>query len=276
MNFNYDHLSAAFDSKFLGSLADSDALAVRPQNSYGTRFVIGEFSIHNRSGGVAVCGIGGRIQSSIWTAGFWTDASYAAGTVYADDTADAQDAGGGTINLATVATANDGFLIGCDIPFNIVGLSVSQAAASGAIWEVRYSIASLGTGLDNNYTALTNTYVAPSFGAIGEQVIWFEPPMDWAKATTASAVINRHGATVPRQYLLLVRATTAPDTTRGAATQVQVGRIFMSTEFVGDNNVLSNIGGTEIFLPPQCDAICSAISTANPQNRCDLSWRYAG
>lgn len=277
--FNYEEVSMAWPSKFLAFPPDSAIIAGRPVNSYGSRFMISEFSLHNRSGGAAVCGIGGRIPPALWTMGFWTNANYAAGTVYTDDTADAQSAAAGDVNLDTVATANDGFVIGCDIPFNLVGFNVSQASTTTTVWEVRYSIASVGTGLTNNYSAaLTNLYVAPAFGAgnTGEQIIWFEPPADWAKVTAANAIANRYGATVPSQYLLLVRSTTAPDTTRGQITQAQLGRIFMSTENVADNDLLNNIGGVELALPPQCDALAACISVANPQNRIDLKYRYAG
>ena len=277
--FNYEEVSLAWPSKFLSFPPDSAIVAGRPSNSYGSRFILGEFTVHNRSGGAAVIGIGGRIQTSIWTMGTWTNANYAAGTVYTDETTDAQSVAAGDVNLDTVGAANDGFIIGCDVPFNLVGLNVSQASTTTTVWEVRYSIATLGTGLANNYSAaLTNLYVAPAFGAgnTGEQIIWFEPPADWVKASAATAIINRHGATVPSQYLLLVRSTTAPDTTRGQITQAQLGRVFMSTENVADNDLLNNIGGIELALPPQCDAIAACISVANPQNRVDVKYRYAG
>lgn len=274
--FSYEHTSKSWASKFLLNQLDTQVLATRPQNSYGTRFVLGEFSVHNRSGGAAVVGIGGRLPVSLWSWGFWTDANYAAGTVYGDDTTDAQDAGTGDVNLDTVATNNDGFVIGCDIPFSIASLQISQASANGTAWKLYYSIASVGNGFSSNFTEITNAYVAPDFSATGEKLIWFEPPTDWAQASAATAVANKHGATVPSQYLILVKSTTAPDTTRGAMSLATIGRMLMTTEAVADNSILNNIGGVEIPLPPQCDAICAAISTANSQNRASVSWRYAG
>ena len=275
-SYLYEHLSKAFATKFLTSQSDSLVLQTRPSNSYGTRLVIGEFSLQNRSGGTVVAGIGGRFPISLWTFGTWTDASYAAGTVYTNDTTDAQDSDAGDVNLDTVATNNDGFVIGCDVPFNIASLQISQASANGTVYAVHYSIASAGTGFSSNYGTITNLYVAPSFTATGEQLIWFEPPVDWVKATSATAIVNRHGLTVPSQYLLVVRATTAPDTTRGQMSLATLGRMMLSTEGVADNQILNNIGGTEIFLPPQCDAICGAISTANAQNRLSVNCRYSG
>lgn len=275
-SYLYENVSRAWPGKFLTSQADNQVLASRPAKSMANRFVLGEFSVHNRSGGAAVVGIGGRIPTSLWTMGFWTDANYAAGTVYADDTADAQSAASGDVNLATVGTNNDGFMVGCDIPFSIVSLQVTQAALNNAVWKLYYSIATQGAGFGSNFTEITNAYVMPSFGATGEQLIWFEPPIDWVKASPATAIINRHGATVPSQYLILAKATTAPDTSRGQISLATVGRMVMTTENVADNDILSNIGGKETYLPPQCDGVCAAISVANIQNRADIKYRMAG
>ena len=276
--YNYQPESKAWATKFLTGQSDSLVLAPRPQNSFGSRFVIGEFSFHNRSGSPAVIGIGGRLPIALWSFGTWTEANYAAGVVYTDDSVDAKDADAGDVNLDTVSTANDGFVIGCEVPFNIASLMISQASASGTVWDVFYSVASSNTGFSNNFKSLTNLYVAPSFGAgnTGEQLIWFEPPLDWHKVTPSTAIVNRHGNTVPSQYLLVVKSSTAPDTTRGQLTLAVLGRMFQSTEGVADNNILNNIGGQEIALPPQCDAICAACSVANVQNRVDVKWRYAG
>lgn len=275
-NYLYTPEHKSWPTKFLTTQDDSQVLAIRPSNSYATRFILGEFSIHNRSGSSAVVGIGGRLPTSLWSFGTWDDSAYAAGTVYADDTVDAQDAGTGDVNLDTVATNDDGFVIGCDVPFSIASLQISQASASNTEWKVYYSIATAGTGFSSNFTEITNLYVAPSFAATGEKLLWFEPPTDWVKATAATAIINRHGATVPSQFLLLVKSTAAPDTTRGAMSLCTVGRMILTTEAVADNDVLNNIGGREEALPPQCDAICAAISVANPQNRASVKWRYAG
>lgn len=274
--FSYESINKSWPTKFLTNQNDTQVLATRPQNSYGTRFILGEFSVQNRSGGAAVVGIGGRIPTSLWSWGFWDDSEYAAGTVYADDTTDAQDSDTGDVNLDTVATNNDGFVIGCDIPFSIASLQISQASANGTAWKLYYSIASAGNGFSSNFTEITNAYVAPSFGSTGEQLIWFEPPTDWIKVPTATAVANKHGATVPSQYLILVKSTTAPNTTRGLMSLATLGRMLLTTEAVADNAVLNNIGGLELPLPPQCDAICAAISVADPQNRASVQFRYAG
>lgn len=284
MQFAYQTESKAWGTKFLNNHSDLITLSTRPQHSYGTRFVVKEFSLHNRSGSAAVMGIGGRIQSSVWTFNVWDDSEYAAGSVLIDETADAQSPAIGDVNLDTVGTNNDGFAIGCDIPFNMVSINVSQASTAGTAWAVYYSIASLGTGFSNNFSQITNFYVAPDFSAGGEQVIWFDSPADWHRVLPATSIVNRHGRsnlqvlgyTAPSQYRLVVKSTTAPNATRGQAIIVTLGHVVMSTVNIQDGDILTNIGGTDIYLPPVCDAIAAATSSPDAQNRVDIKWRYSG
>lgn len=284
MQFAYQTESKAWGTKFLNSHSDLITLATRPQNSYGTRFVVKEFSLHNRSGSAAVLGIGGRIQRSVWTFSAWDDSEYAAGVALTDETADAQNSTTGDVNLDTVGTANDGFMIGCDVPFNMVALMISQASTAGTAWAAYYSKASAGTGFSNNYTEITNFYVAPDFSSTGEQIIWFDAPSDWYRVLPDTAIVNRHGRsnlqvlgyTAPSQYRLVVKSTTAPNATRGQLTLANLGHVVMSTVNIQDGDILTNIGGTDIYLPPVCDAICAATSVENAQNRADIKWRYSG
>lgn len=271
----YNNESKAWASKFLTSQSDLLTLATRPSQSRSTQFVIGEFSIHNRAGGVALCGIGGRLPVTMWQAGLWVTANYAAGTVYTDDTTDWQSAATGDTLLGTTSVNNDGFLISSLIPFNIASIIVFTAASGGVpAWDLAYSVTTQGTGDANNWTTITNPYVAPLFTATGEQLIWFEQPTDWVPVTAATAIVNRHGLGVPPGYCLRIRETTAGTVSAGLATLAVLGRMFMTTDQVPSNGVLNNVGGVEIPLPPQCDAICAAISVANIQNRVDVKWRY--
>ena len=284
MQFAYETVSKSWATKFLSTVDDSQVMAVRPSQSRGSRFCIGEFSVHNRSGGNAAVGIGGRISPSLWSFGVWDESEYAASSVNIDETADAQSATTGDVNLDTVGTNSDGFVIGCDVPFNLVSLNLSQASSAGTVWQMYYSVATAGTGFSSNFTELTNTYVAPSFGSTGERIIWFEAPNDWHRVLPATSIVNVHGRrstqvlgyTAPSQYLLVVKSTTAPNSTRGVMSFANLGRIFMSMNDVPDGGTLTNIGNIELQLPPQCDAICAAISVANIQNRCDVKYRYSG
>lgn len=284
MNFAYETESKAWATKFLTSHSDLLTLATIPSQSRGSHFVIGEYSIHNRAGETVVAGIGGRIRASCWKFYVWDDSEYAAASALVDDTTDAQDSGTGDVNLDTVGTNNDGFVIASDVPFNIASLVISQASTAGTVWQAYYSTESAGTGFSSNFTELTNFYVSPNFSATGEQLIWFDAPADWHRVLPATALVNRHGRsdqqvlgyTPSPQYLLVVKSTTAPNSARGQMSIATIGRMFHSTENVQDNDILHNIGGIDIHLPPACDAIAAAITTANPQNRVDCKWRYAG
>ncbi len=284
MHYTYEPVSQAWPTKFLPSHADTQVLATRPPQSHGTHFVLSEFSVHNRSGGAAIVGIGGRIASSLWRLYTWTDANYAAGTVLTDDTTDAQSTATGDVNLDTVGTNNDGVAIGCDMPFSVASLMISQASTAGTAWKVYYSIESTGTGFSNNFKEISNLYVAPDFSATGEQLIWFEPPTDWHAVKAGTAIVNRHGRSdrtvlgydAPAQYLLVVKATTAPNSTRGQMTLATLGRIIFTTVGVADGGILTNIGGVEKPLPAGCDAIAACISVASQQSRADVSYRYSG
>lgn len=282
--YAYTPINKSWPTKFLTSHSDLNVMQARPSPSYGSRFVIGEYSIHNRSGASATVGLGGRIASSLWTFRTWDDSEYAAGAVYTDETTDAQDSDTGDVNLETVSTNDDGFAIGCDIPFNLGSLVISQASNAGAVYQVYYSIASTGTGFSSNFSEITNLYVSPDFSATGEQLIWFDPPTDWHKATLDTLIVNRHGRsslqvaglTPPEQYLLVVKATTAPSLTRAQMTICTLGSMVMTKANVSDNAVVNNIGGVEIQLPGQCDAIMPAISDANAGNRFTGFYRYSG
>lgn len=276
-SYLYESISRSFATKFLTDQSDALALATRPQYSQGTRFIIGEFNLQNRSGGSVIAGIGGRLPVSLWQAGLWDDSAYAAGTVYVDDTTDWQDAGADDFLLGTTSTNDDGILISCSVPFNIASIVVGTAASGGSpAFSLHYSIATAGTGFSSNWGTISNPYVAPLFTSTGEQLIWFEPPVDWVPVTSATAIINRHGATVPSGYAILVKQTTAGSVSAGTGNIGVLGRMLMSSEALPDNNILSNLGGIEICLPPQCDAVCAAISVANSQNRIDAKVRYAG
>lgn len=271
-------------AKFMTSQTVGNILATRPQilkpngdtvDGVVTQFVIGSASLHNRSGASSINGIGGRIPIDLWEAGQWDDSEYAAGTVFADDTTDAQDAGTSDFTLDTVSTNNDGFLLACDIPFNIISVMVGTASVSNTAWKLYYSKATAGTGFSNNYTEIKNALVKPSFGSTGEQLIWFQPPQDWVKATSGTAIQDRHGATVPEKFLLLIKSTSAPDTTAGLASLFILGRMYYSTAGVADKaTFLRTEEESEMPIAPQLDALVCATSIISTEgSRATVTFR---
>jgi hypothetical protein len=240
-------------------------LADRVAGSYANRFAVQSVQVQNRSGSTATIGWGGRLpaDSTLWKAGQYT----ASGTSYTDDTDDAQDSGATDFALTTT-TNNDGFIVLCQIPFNILSIIVSATVSTGSpIYEVAYSVSG-GT-----WTTLTlaNLLVAPDFSAAGENLLWWASPGDWAK--TASG----HATGIPTGYYgLRVRATTAPSQAP-VATQIIPGVIADSVKSVGDAGVVNwDYPNSEHTLPPQCDALAIAISVANDQNSVNARYRLRG
>jgi len=269
----------ALAAKFMTTQDDGNILAERPSNSFLTQFVLGSASIQNRSGSAAIVGIGGRLPIGMWEAGQWDDSDYAAGTVFTDDTTDAQDAGTGDFVMDVVGTNNDGFAIASAVPFNIVSVIVSQASSASTAWSASYSKATEGTGFSSNYTTLSNMLVAPSFGSTGEQLLWFNCPQDWVKTSSTTTVANRHGAGIPDdKYVLVIKSTTAPNSTAGLATLLVLGRMYYPTEAVADNaTFLRTEDEGEFPILPQCDALCAAISDISTLgSRATATYRVKG
>lgn len=257
----YELISKSWPTKFLITQSDLLPMAVRNSNSQSNRFAVKDASIHNRSGSSAVVGLGGRFPVDLWKAGQWTDGT----TTFTDDTTDAQDAGTNDFAL-TSTTNNDGFIVLCKVPFNIIDIVVGVAAAGGApAFDLAYSI------VGGTWSTISNAYVHDVLSGTGENLIWFEPPMNWA-VTEAG-----HGTGIDTGYYgIRVRATTAPSGTAALATIMTIGRMLFTTEGVADNAILSVYGGEEFRLPPQCDALMAAISVANSQNRFTGLYKMVG
>lgn len=271
MQSTYDLIDRSLPVKFMASQSAGNVL----MRGDGRQFGVQDFDLHNRSGNAAVMGMAGVLAPSVWVAGQWVEAQYAAGNPYTDNT-DLAQAESGAFVLDTVGTNNNGFVIASAIPFNLISVHVSQASASGTVWSMYYSKASAGTGFSNNYTAITNAFVAPSFGATGERLIWFATPPDWVKTSPDSAIINRHGAGIPsNHYVLIVKSTTAPDTTAGEASHLVVGKSWYATEDIPDNGRLTiGFASGEMVLPGGIDILAAAISdVTNLQSRATVHVR---
>ena len=278
MHYAKDVREISLDAKFLTTQTVGNILAERPSNSLGTQFVIGSVSIQNRTSATAVVGVGGRLPISMWEAGQWDESDYAAGTVATDDTTDAQDAGVGDFVIDVVGTNSDGFYIASSVPFNIVSLVLSQASSANAVYAAYYSKTTTATGFGNNYTTFTNTLVAPSFGT-GEQLLWWNIPTDWVPTDSGTVIVNRHGLGIPvDKYVIVVKSTTAPDSTAGLASLIMLGRMYYSTAVVAtDKTFLRTEDEGEFPILPQCDALCVAISNiAALQSRATVTFRMKG
>lgn len=262
---SYDTVDMAYPFRLRGTNQQTDTGILWPGQvrelagfqGATVRTAVAYASLHNRSGGAAVLGIGVRIPNARWRAGQWTDA---AGTPYSDDTTDAQDAGASDFALETT-TANDGFVIACDLPFNAISINVGTASVgAGAVRAARY-----GNTAGDGWTDFANLFVqdaATGVMSTGENVMVWSPPLDWG----LSGATGLGGAPQGR-YVVNVRATTAP-TTAALATAIEIFRLYLLTEAVADN-------GTLEFSPMLGDLIMSGgtnvvalfSGTADNQNR---------
>lgn len=142
----------------------------------------------NQSGGAVDAGICKKLALTAWKLYTYV----AVGTVATDYTAAIQS--GGAVNIFDT-TNNDGFLAGANVPFNVLGLTVSQAQTGSPVYTYKYFN---GTA----WTALT-TQAVPSTYAAADQLVVFPAPQDWAPGTPAGPTVNQS------LYYIQVVATTA-------------------------------------------------------------------
>ena len=167
--------------------------------------------IQNRSASTVSACIAGFFPDTEWIAGQWTDAT----TTSTDDTTDAQDAGTNDFPINTT-TISDGHIIGCNYPFGLVSYDMTTATIgaalegvieywNGAAWT---AIPAIGMGVDI-------PRVAGVQWALGELIIMFDPPIDWALGGSGTNV----SAT---RYNIRYRSSAA-GTTAGLARRIYVG-----------------------------------------------------
>lgn len=194
-----------------------------------SRLRLSNYLLHNRSGGVITCGLVGMYPDKSWVAGSWTHAT----TTFADDTTDAQDVGAGDFAIFTT-TDNDGFVVGCRYPFNVI--SVDQSTASNGAPTVDYAYWGVplnGSATTSDWRTITNG-VAPSYSAAAaERLIVTTQPLSLMRLTATGSTFT--GAPLG-YYFIRVRGTTAPVTTGGTAARLYVGTILHEfMEAVADN-----------------------------------------
>lgn len=84
---------------------------------------------------------------------------------------------GTTQNIFTLAN-NDGFLVQSPERFNLIGLTITQIQTGAPTYKFQYF-----NGVA--YVDLPDVIQAPSFTGVGDTVLFFSSPIDWAPGTTA-------------------------------------------------------------------------------------------
>lgn len=101
-----------------------------------------------------------------------------------------------------ISTANnDGFLVGSNEKFGLVGFVVSQAEAGSPVYTYKYWNGS-------SFATLTTYAVPTTYGTSAEVLIVFAPPSDWA---VGGAITSVTGISQTK-YNIYMKATTAPST----------------------------------------------------------------
>lgn len=226
----------------LNSLLSGRTNSDVPQRVQGVQ--INYCRMHNRSGNAAIMGFGVRLPNRLWQAGLVDDG------VFTDDTADLQDLDTNDFAMAVDADNNTGFAILSFVPFNVISINVTTQDAGTQTGVLKYS---KGTG--STLGTITNPYAGPpAQWASGENVIAFEPPIDWAKTDGTELTGVPSG-----MYLLVVEETTAAAT----AALAKAGEIFympVIQEAVADNGILEVQLGVDTLGIPYGDAIAAYIS----------------
>jgi len=202
----------AFKNEWLGQPASAQNVVPA---SAGLVIPSGNLRLHsmilsNRGAAMAMAAVA-LLKDAVWEAGQWVNST----TTYTADTTDAQDADTNDFALETATGANDGFIVGADIPFGAISLDITTAqAAASAVHIVEYwngsawtAIAAAGMLVD-----IARSVVWPT----GEFLILFDPPADWAKGGSGTNV-NQD------RYNLRVRGTPTTGTVAGLARRIYVG-----------------------------------------------------
>lgn len=246
-------------SAAVADYGDSVALWKPPSTPFARGIAVGSVSLHNRSGGTVKAGLGARFPVSLWVAGQVTSAG-----AFTDDTTDAQDAGTADFSMHDRSNSGSGFLVGCEVPFNIVGIVQSAAGdQTTPVLVLEYWNGSAWTDIVGS-VFIGDTLIG---GGTGEKILCFPLPSDWAVGGSGTDV----SAT---KYNLRVRHTTAgAGTADPVASQLFVGFAKMLLEGLGDNSIASLIREHELCFPPQCDALFPIFSTADRQNAVEVDVR---
>ena len=207
--------------------------------------------VGNSSGAAASCGFGYRLPDAMWKAGFWDDSETAS---YVEDTTDAQDAGTSDFAISTAATNNDGYVIQSKVPFNIVNLVIGTAQNGAGTVEYNY--------WNGAWTTLP-TIATPTVTSTGTVSLVFMKPVDWTALAAADAPVATDGLSTG-YYAIRVRYTTAPATTAGLLTTLNLIDLVDFVESVSDGtSAIKEFGDFRIPYRASLVPYCSVANAAN-------------
>lgn len=210
----------------------------------------------NNSGSAIDLGCAWKLPDARWTYWALDDSATPDAT---EDTTDAQDAGTGDIVLFTT-TNNDGHMLCSEDIFSGIGYTVSQDDATNGTYVLSYYN---GTDFSSTVTAIQ----AVSDWTVGEQIITFPPPLDWAVGSTTAV----GGPADDDQYCMRVRATTAPSQ-QTEGTIAWLLRFEKYRQSISDNAGFSYSWDPALYVHGYTKFLCY-FSTAATDNGCVINWR---
>lgn len=231
------------------------SLNVSTSTNWREGLMVRSFELHNRSGGAASVGIGGRIANRHWIAGTLTSD----GATFTDRTSGYQSTTE-TI-FGADADVNDGVVILSRVKFDWVSVNVTTAEVDGGAavdHTVQYSTgatwsnAGANMATTDNFTLTNTVYTA----AVKNYVMF--APADWS-------VTAGNGGTPNGYYgIHFTSAQMGAGDTAALVTGIEIGNMFVM-EALADNGVwqIENVD----YWMPYCDSIVAYFSTANAGNR---------
>lgn len=103
--------------------------------------------------------------------------------------------GSGAVNIFDT-TINDGFMVGCQTQFNVIGLTISQAQTGSPVYLYQY--------WNGSSWATLTPLASPATYAVGTQLVVFAAPQDWVQGSNVAT----GGAS--GYFYIKATATTAP------------------------------------------------------------------
>jgi hypothetical protein len=254
----YAYLQRANGVKFVAAVAaadngDSNAMAVSPSRDMERRgHEVQYVSYVNGSGATEAAAIAVRLRTSEWVAGQVTAAG-----VYTADTTDAQDAGTADFPMHDRTDSGSGFLVGANIPFNVIGWVQSAAGdQTTPVFLTEYWNGSAWTDIQASLLIGTATTDLRNGDSTGEKVHLWDIPNDWSVGGTPVA-------TVPTTtYNMRFRTThSGVGTADPAASQMYVGVArFMHSALPADTT--EHDLSTPVRFPREGDALFGVYGNA--------------
>lgn len=238
---------------------DSQALYVAPSTPFQQGIAVGTATLQNRSGSTCQVGLAVRLPTSLWEAGQITSAG-----VYTADTTDAQDVGAGDFPLHDRADSGSGFLVGCGVPFNTLGIVQSVSGdQSGATLIAEYFN---GTSWVDITSSLLIADAIIGDASAEKVLCWPLPPDMAVSGDVAGQPATKYNARIRH-------TTTGAGASNPAASQIFVGFSKMQIEGLTNNGIASLTRDHEFCFPPQGDALFGVFSTASPANMAEVDVR---